>query len=59
LDRADAPIFEDVAMTDAPPLPRDRSTLYLALLILYVIVLAVGTVGELFHVQWILDLPIY
>ncbi|MBI5136830.1 MAG: hypothetical protein HZA24_05770 [Nitrospirae bacterium] len=47
--------------TDTPATPPadGRSTLYLALLILYVIVLAVGTVGELFHIQWILDLPIY
>ena len=26
---------------------------------LYVFLLAVGTIGEVFHIQWILDLPIY
>ncbi|MBI5695242.1 MAG: hypothetical protein HZC51_05795 [Nitrospirae bacterium] len=30
-----------------------------ALLGIYVALLALGTVGELFHVQWILDLPIF
>ena len=25
----------------------------------YVALLALGTVGEVFHVQWILDLPIF
>ncbi len=49
-------------MTDSQPdSPKeDRLTgLYLALFALYVLILAVGTVGELFHIQWILDLPIY
>ncbi len=43
-----------------PPSPQgDRSGLYLGILVLYVIVLALGTFGELFDIQWILDLPIY
>jgi len=31
----------------------------LAALFLYVVLLAVGTAGELFHIRWILDLPVY
>jgi hypothetical protein len=31
----------------------------LAVLGLYVALLALGTVGEVFHIDWILDLPIY
>ena len=31
----------------------------LAALGIYVALLALGTVGELFHVDWILNLPIY
>lgn len=53
-------------MTDSRPTgtpstaPGDaRANLWLALLVLYVILLAVGTVGELFDIRWILDLPIY
>jgi hypothetical protein len=37
----------------------DRSGLYMGLLWLYVALLAVGTIGELLDIQWILDLPIY
>jgi hypothetical protein len=36
-----------------------KSELFLALLILYVITLALGVVGELFDIEWILNLPIF
>lgn len=36
-----------------------RPWVIVALLAAYVALLALGTVGELFHVQWILDLPIF
>jgi len=38
---------------------RNGERIGLALLLAYVVLLAVGTAGELFHVKWILDLPIY
>jgi len=37
----------------------DRVGLYMGLLWLYVALLAVGTIGELLDIRWILDLPIY
>ena len=36
-----------------------RAKLYMGLLWLYVVLLAVGTIGELLDIKWILDLPIY
>jgi hypothetical protein len=36
-----------------------KSELFLALLILYVLTLALGVVGELFDIEWILNLPIF
>lgn len=36
-----------------------KSEIFLALLILYVLTLALGVVGELFDIEWILDLPIF
>jgi len=41
------------------PESRGRAGLYVGLLWLYVLVLALGTVGEFLGIQWILDLPIY
>ncbi len=38
---------------------KDRSGLYLGLLLLYTVVLLIGTVAQLFDIRWILDLPIY
>jgi hypothetical protein len=38
---------------------RNGATVGLAVLFAYVVLLAVGTAGEVFHVRWILDLPIY
>ena len=47
-------------MPSNPPEAQDgRAGIYLAILFVYVILLALGTVGELFDIQWILDLPIY
>ena len=36
-----------------------KSELFLALLIVYVLTLALGVVGELFDIEWILNLPIF
>jgi hypothetical protein len=36
-----------------------KSEFFLALLILYVLTLALGVVGELFDIEWILNLPIF
>jgi hypothetical protein len=36
-----------------------KSEIFLALLILYVLTLALGVVGELFDIEWILNLPIF
>ncbi len=36
-----------------------KSQLGLTLLLLYVFLLALGTVGEIWDVEWILDLPLF
>jgi len=36
-----------------------KQKLIMAGLVLYVLLLLLGTIGELFDVGWILDLPIY
>ena len=36
-----------------------KSEIGLAVLILYVFLLGLGTIGELWDVEWILDLPIF
>jgi hypothetical protein len=36
-----------------------KSEIFLALLIVYVLTLALGVVGELFDIEWILNLPIF
>lgn len=38
---------------------KGRETFLLLLLVLYVLVLGLGTAGELFEIQWILDLGIF
>ena len=36
-----------------------KSEIFLALLILYVLTLALGVIGELFDIEWIINLPIF
>ena len=36
-----------------------KSEIFLVVLILYVCTLALGVVGELFDIEWILNLPIF
>ena len=36
-----------------------KSEIFLVLLIVYVLTLALGVVGELFDIEWILNLPIF
>lgn len=38
---------------------RGRENLLLGILILYVLMLGLGTFGELFEVEWILNLPLF
>ncbi|MBI5376620.1 MAG: hypothetical protein HZA77_14395 [Candidatus Schekmanbacteria bacterium] len=38
---------------------RYKGEIIFTLLIIYVLLLALGTVGELFDVEWILKLPIF
>ena len=40
-------------------LSTNKSEIFLALLIVYVLTLALGVVGELFDIKWILNLPIF
>ena len=40
-------------------LKRNQDSLLLALLVVYVVLLAIGTVAELFHIESILRWPIY
>ncbi len=36
-----------------------KDEIFLAILILYVVTLGLGVIGELFDIQWILDLPLF
>jgi hypothetical protein len=52
--------------TPTPPPPpadgfaqRHKAGIGLAVLAVYVVLLAIGTVAELFDIRWILDWPIY
>ena len=36
-----------------------KSELFLTVLILYVLTLALGVIGELFDIEWILKLPLF
>ena len=38
---------------------RNKENFLLGLLILYVLLLGLGTVGELFEIEWILNLPLF
>ena len=40
-------------------LSRNRENLLLGILVLYVLLLGLGTAGELFEIEWILNLPIF
>ncbi len=40
-------------------LSRNRENLLLGILALYVLLLGLGTAGELFEIEWILNLPIF
>ena len=40
-------------------LGRNKENLLLGMLILYVMLLGLGTVGELFEIEWILNLPLF
>ncbi|GBE15900.1 MAG TPA: hypothetical protein ENH32_01875 [Proteobacteria bacterium] len=56
---------EGFAGTDTPPpvpagwFGRNKENFLLGLLVLYVLLLGLGTAGELFEVEWILHLPIF
>ena len=36
-----------------------KSEIFLTILILYVLTLALGVIGELFDIEWIVNLPIF
>ncbi len=38
---------------------RNRENILLSLLVLYVLLLGLGTFGELFEIEWILNLPLF
>lgn len=38
---------------------KNKSRIGMAVLLIYVFLLGLGTVGELWDIQWILDLPIF
>jgi len=40
-------------------LKKYRDEIILTLFILYVMILGLGVIGELFDIKWILDLPIF
>lgn len=38
---------------------RNKDKLGLAALVIYVLLLGLGTIGEIWEVEWILDLPLF
>ena len=36
-----------------------KSEIFLTVLVLYVLTLALGVIGELFDIEWILNLPLF
>ncbi len=60
-----APSPRSAVKKDLPPkgeagwLGRNKENLLLGMLILYVMLLGLGTVGELFEIEWILNLPLF
>ncbi len=38
---------------------KNKNNIGLGILMLYVILLGLGTIGEIWNVEWILDLPIF
>lgn len=36
-----------------------KSGIWLSVLVLYILVLGLGTIGEIWEVEWILDLPLF
>jgi len=40
-------------------LKRHKQNLIFAVLAAYIIILGIGVIAEMFHIQWILDLPLY
>ena len=40
-------------------LGKNKENLLLGLLVLYVLLLGLGTIGELFEIEWILNLPLF
>jgi hypothetical protein len=58
------PTVRDDSKKDSEALPsgwfgKNKENFLLALLVLYVLLLGLGTVGELFETEWILNLPIF
>jgi hypothetical protein len=52
------PAAGEAAITDSW-LGKNKENLLLAILVLYVLLLGLGTVGELFEIEWILNLPLF
>ena len=40
-------------------LGKNKENLLLGMLVVYVLLLGLGTVGELFEIEWILNLPLF
>lgn len=38
---------------------KNKSKIGLAILMLYIFLLGLGTIGEIWNIEWILDLPIF
>ncbi len=61
------PVQNAPAAEPADPPPPEKASFWsrhkgeigLALLLLYVFLLVLGTLGELFDIEWILDLPLF
>ncbi|UCF32235.1 MAG: hypothetical protein JSV26_08245 [bacterium] len=46
-------------VSEAGWLGKNKENLLLGMLVLYVLLLGLGTIGELFEIEWILNLPIF
>lgn len=62
--KASGPDAQGVGVKNGATVPsgwfgRYKDNLLLGLLVLYVLLLGLGTVGELFEIEWILNLPLF
>lgn len=57
-ENSDSPVSDDRDSSKSPS-SNLKGQIGIGLLVLYVFLLALGTIGEIWEVEWILDLPLF